>query len=188
VRKKANLGLRSRLVDNPATQPHCNLESESTMDAQKATETHAAAQASSAGAPMAAAADGGAPAAAGAEEGKSAGGKKKGSGKKGTLKSAGAKEARADRKKKERPTENELLAGISKPAIRRIFKNIKCKSRMRLADNAAVPVRASVGKHMSKIMREIVTIIAAKKRQTAYLVDAREAIISVLPNCDIFAL
>lgn len=102
-------------------------------------------------------------------------------GKRGVSKSTAEKKP-----KKERPDEAKLLKGISKPATRRMFKQIYNHSKLRLADNATDSIRATMGVTTRRVVQAMVAAVAAVKRQTSYMCDARAAVRKELPRSNVF--
>lgn len=82
--------------------------------------------------------------------------------------------------------EAELLAGISKPACRRLFRQVVGVGSLRLADNATDSIRAAIGRITKQLACEAANQVAANNRQTMYMVDAKEAIAKVLPTVSVF--
>lgn len=110
-------------------------------------------------------------------------GKKKSTGKRGQTKPVkGEKKP----KTKERPDFPTLLAGISRPAIRRLFKQVHNHSRLRLSSASAEAIRVHIGASTRRITRSMVEAVLAAGRQTAYLCDARAAVRKELPNSSVF--
>jgi histone H3/H4 len=82
--------------------------------------------------------------------------------------------------------EAELLAGISKPACRRLFRQVVGVGSLRLADNATDSIRAAIGRITKQLACEAANQVHANNRQTMYMVDAKEAIAKVLPTVSVF--
>jgi len=82
--------------------------------------------------------------------------------------------------------EAELLAGISKPACRRLFRQVVGVGSLRLADNATDSIRAAIGRITKQLACEAANQVHAASRQTMYMVDAKEAIAKVLPTVSVF--
>lgn len=117
------------------------------------------------------------------KKGKS-GDKKSGEGKRGQLKAAKSAEKGTVKK---RANEVELLKGISKPATRRLFKQIDVHEKLRLADNATAAIRATIGTTTQRVVHSLVRAVVEAGRQTAYLCDARAAVHKELPRSTVFA-
>jgi histone H3/H4 len=103
-------------------------------------------------------------------------------GKRGQLKAA------KDEKKPKKPraTEVMLLKGISKPAARRLFKQIPVASKLRLADDTTNSIRAAIGLTTRRVTRAMVEAVIEAGRQTAYLCDARTAVNLEIPRNSTF--
>ena len=82
--------------------------------------------------------------------------------------------------------EADLLAGISKPACRRLFRQVVGVGSLRLADNATDSIRAAIGRITKQLACEAAKLVATANRQTMYMVDAKEAIAKILPAVSVF--
>jgi hypothetical protein len=122
----------------------------------------------------------------GGKQKKGKSGEKKSEGKRGQFKGT-----KSDKKKdgtvKKRASEIELLKGISKPATRRLFKQINVHEKLRLADNATAAIRATIGTTAQRVVHALVRGVVEAGRQTAYLCDARTAVHKELPRSTVFA-
>lgn len=114
-------------------------------------------------------------------------GDKKSEGKRGKLKGGDGTTVKAPREAKEkRKSEVDLLKGISKPATRRLFKQIKVHDKLRLADDATAAIRAIIGTRTRGIVHMLVKDVVDAGRQTAYLCDAKSAIHKEFPRSTVF--
>jgi hypothetical protein len=86
----------------------------------------------------------------------------------------------------EKYDEVKLLKGISKPATRRLFKQIEAHKSLRLADDTTDQIRAILGSTTRRVVRLMADIVERSKRQTAYLCDVRSAVAQELPRSRVF--
>lgn len=93
---------------------------------------------------------------------------------------------KGDKKPKKRLSEPELLRGISKPAIRRIFKQISGANKMRLAEDSTASIRAIVAVVVKNVTTKMIENVVKAGRRTSYAADARDAVKSVLPRSTIY--
>jgi hypothetical protein len=119
---------------------------------------------------------------------KAAGGpKKEGDAKKGAGK-RGVKTGGAGKPKRQRLSadEEKVLEGISKPACRRLFKQIRNNDKMRLADDTTAAIRRQYACTLRALVDEMVACVAQADRQTAFLCDSRDGTLKVLPDCSTY--
>jgi hypothetical protein len=83
-------------------------------------------------------------------------------------------------------SESDLLNGISKPATRRLFKQVPGSETMRLADNATDSIRALLGQSTKRLSYAIAESVKSQGRQTAYLSDSKQTVQNLLPHVSVF--
>lgn len=83
-------------------------------------------------------------------------------------------------------TETELCQGISKPATRRLFKQVPGNDNLRLADNATDGIRELIAVTTKRVAYALAESVDACKRQTAYLSDASSCVQKLLPSSSVF--